>query len=191
MNVRRCAAVALSVMLSIGAIASAVAADFTSDSIHTFVRFSYNHMGFSTQEQRFNKVTSKVTYDPQAKGGSVTVLIDTKSVDTGSELFNGHIQGPDFLDTEHYPTATFRSTSVTFDGDVPVKIEGNLTLKGITKPVRLTVGHFKHGQNMMRKDSIGAEATGVIKRSDFNMSKYAPTVGDDVMLTISLEGSVP
>jgi len=191
MNVRRCAAVALSVMLSMGAIASAVAADFTSDPNHTFVRFSYNHMGFSTQEQRFNKVTSKVTYDPQAKSASVTVLMDTKSVDTGSDLFNGDIQGADFLDTEHYPTATFRSTSVTFDGDVPVKMEGELTLKGITKPVRLTVGHFKHGQNMMRKDSIGAEATGVIKRSDFNMSKYAPAVGDDVMLTISLEGSVP
>jgi polyisoprenoid-binding protein YceI len=191
MNVRRCEAVALSVMLSLGAIASAVATDFTADPNHTFVRFSYNHMGFSTQEQRFNKVTSKVTYDPQAKSASVTVLMDTKSVDTGSDLLNGDIQGADFLDTEHYPTATFRSTSVTFDGDVPVKMEGELTLKGITKPVRLTVGHFKRGQNMMRKDSIGADATGVIKRSDFNMSKYAPAVGDDVMLTISLEGSVP
>jgi polyisoprenoid-binding protein YceI len=118
-------------------------------------------------------------------------VIDTKSVDTGSDLFNGHIQGADFLDTAQFPTATFKSTSVKFDGDSPVSIEGQLTLKGITKPVTLKVTSFKHGLNMMKKDSIGANATTTIKRSDFQMGKYVPMVGDDVTLTVAIEAAVP
>lgn len=158
---------------------------------HTFVRFSYDHMGFTTQESRFDKTTGTVTFDPVAKTGAVDLVIDTKSVDTGSELFNGHIQGTDFLDTAQHPTATFRSTAVKFDGDVPVSITGDLTLKGVTKPVTLTVTHFKHAPDMMKKDAIGANATATIKRSDFQMSKYVPMVGDDVTLTIAIEAAAP
>src|ERR1035438_2555854 len=109
---------------------------------HTFVRFSYDHMGFSTQESRFDKTTGTVTFDAAAKTGAVDLVIDTKSVDTGSELFNGHIQGADFLDTGHFPTATFKSTSVKFEGDKPVSIVGELTLKGVTKPITLNVTSF-------------------------------------------------
>jgi len=169
----------------------AASASFIPNADHTFVRFSYDHLGFSTQESRFDKTTGTVTYDPAAKTGAVDLTIDTKSVDTGSELFNGHIQATDFLNTAQFPTATFRSTSVKFDGDKPVSITGNLTIKGITKPVTLTVTSFKHGPNMQKKDSIGANATGTIKRSDFDMGKYTPLVGDDVTLTIAIEAAVP
>jgi polyisoprenoid-binding protein YceI len=162
---------------------------FTADANHTFVRFSYNHLGFSTQESRFNTVSGTVTYDPAAKTASVDILINTKSVDTGSDLFNGHIQGVDYLDTAEYGTASFKSTSVKFDGDKPVSIEGNLTVKGVTKPVTLTVTSFKHGMNMMKKDAIGADATGTVKRSDFNMSKAVPLVGDEVTLEIVIEAA--
>lgn len=162
---------------------------FTSDPNHTFVRFSYNHLGFSTQESRFNNTSGKVTYDPAAKTGSVEIVIDIKSVDTGSDLFNGHIQGADYLDTAQYPTATFKSTSVKFDGEKPVTIEGNLTVKGVTKPVTLTVTSFKHGMNMMKKDAIGADATTTIKRSEFNMGKAVPLVSDDVNLEIVIEAA--
>jgi polyisoprenoid-binding protein YceI len=178
---------ALSVALT--SVAFAAPTTFTPDANHSFVRFSYSHMGFSTQESRFDKVTGTVTFDPVAKTGTVDISIDTKSVDTGSELFNGHIQATDFLDTADFGTATFKSTSVKFSGDSPVSIEGNLTLKGVTKPVTLTVTSFKHGQNMMKKDAIGADATTQIKRSDFNMSKYTPMVSDDVTLTIALEAA--
>lgn len=178
---------ALSVALAGTALAAPTT--FTPDANHTFVRFSYSHMGFSTQESRFDKVTGNLTFDPAAKSGSVDISIDTKSVDTGSELFNGHIQGADFLDTADFGTATFKSTSVKFSGDNLVSIEGNLTLKGVTKPVTLTVTSFKHGQNMMKKDAIGADATTKIKRSDFNMGKYSPMVSDDVTLTIALEAA--
>jgi polyisoprenoid-binding protein YceI len=148
-------------------------------------------MGFSTQESRFDNVSGTVTYDPAAKTASIDISIATKSVDTGSELFNGHIQGPDYLDTAQFPTATFKSTSVKFSGDTPVSIEGNLTVKGVTKPVTLKVTSFKHGTNMMKKDAIGADASATIKRSDFNMSKAVPMVGDEVTLEIAIEAAAP
>jgi polyisoprenoid-binding protein YceI len=185
-------AVAASILsLTLATAAFAAPATFISEPNHTFVRFSYNHMGFSTQESRFNAVKATINYDPVAKTASVDVAIDTKSVDTGSDLFNGHIQGPDYLDTAQYPTASFKSTSVKFDGDKLVSIEGNLTVKGITKPVTLTVTSFKHAPNMMKKDSIGADATATIKRSDFNMAKAVPLVGDDVTLEIVIEAMAP
>jgi polyisoprenoid-binding protein YceI len=155
---------------------------------HTYANFSYSHMGLSTQISKFSKTTGAVVFDKVAKTGSVDVTIDMKSVDTGSSLFNGHIQGADFLDTDKFPTATFKSTKVVFAGDKPATIEGNLTIKGITKPVTLTVTHFTNMEHpMAKKDAIGANATTVIKRTEFNAGKYAPAVGDDVTLTISIE----
>jgi polyisoprenoid-binding protein YceI len=114
---------------------------FYLDANHTYPRFSYTHMGYSTQLSRFDKTTGVVVLDSEAKTGSVDVTIDMTSVDTGSAL-NEHIQGKDFLDTAAYPTATFKSTSVKFDGDTPVAVNGNLTIKGVTKPVTLTVTSF-------------------------------------------------
>ena len=177
--------------LSLATAAFTAPVTFTTEPNHTFVRFSYNHMGFSTQESRFDNVSGTVTYDPAAKTASIDISIATKSVDTGSDLFNGHIQGPDYLDTAEFPTATFKSTAVKFSGDTPVSIEGNLTVKGVTKPVTLKVTSFKHGTNMMKKDAIGADATATIKRSDFNMSKAVPMVGDDVTLEIAIEAMAP
>jgi polyisoprenoid-binding protein YceI len=191
MNLLKPAVTASILSLALASSAFAAPTTYTQEPNHTFVRFSYNHMGFSTQESRFNTVKATVNYDPAAKTASVDVTIDTKSVDTGSDLFNGHIQGPDYLDTAQFPTATFKSTSVKFDGDKPVSIEGNLTVKGVTKPVKLTVISFKHGQNMMKKDAIGADATATIKRSDFNMGKAVPLVGDDVTLEIVIEAMAP
>lgn len=155
---------------------------------HTFANFSYSHMGLSTQISKFSKTTGTVVYDKAAKTGSVDITIDMKSVDTGSALFNGHIQGADFLDTAAFPTATFKSTKVVFDGDKPSSIEGNLTIKGVTKPVTLKVTHFVNMEHpMAHKDAIGANATTMIKRTEFNAGKYAPAVGDDVTITISIE----
>lgn len=169
---------------------SALAAPVTYniDGTHSFPRFSYKHFGYSTQLSKFNKTSGKIVFDPEAKTGSVDVVIDTKSVDTGYDVFNGHIQGEDFLDTAKYPTATFKSTAVKFEGDKPVAIDGNLTIKGVTKPVTLTVTGFQRmAHPMLKKDAIGADATTTIKRTEFNAGKYAPYVGDDVTITVSLE----
>ena len=158
------------------------------DGTHTFPRFSYNHLGYSIQMSRFDKATGTVTLDKAAKTAAVDIVIDTKSVNTGSATFNEHIQGEDFLDTAKHPTATFKSTKVNFDGDKPASIEGNLTLKGVTKPVTLTVTNFKAAPHpMLKKDAIGANATTKVKRTDFNMGKNAPYVGDEVTIDIAIE----
>jgi len=173
-----------------GAASSALAAPetYNVDSGHTFPRFSYNHFGLSTQLSKFNKTTGTLVLDKVAKTGSVDVVIDMKSVDTGSTVFNGHIQGEDFLDTAKFPTASFKSTKVVFEGDKPAAIEGNLTIKGVTKPVTLKVTHFVSMDHpMMKKPAIGADASTVIKRSEFNAGKFAPNVGDEVTITLAVE----
>lgn len=159
------------------------------DATHTFARFSYSHFGLSTQLSRFGNIRGTVVLDQAAKTGEVDVVIDTTSVDTGYAVFDEHIQSPDFLDTARYPTATFKSSTVIFEGDKPVAIEGDLTIKGITKPVTLTVTKFVSMPHPMveGKDAIGADAEVVIKRSDFNAGQFAPNVGDDVTISIALE----
>ncbi|MBI4740151.1 MAG: YceI family protein [Betaproteobacteria bacterium] len=155
---------------------------------HTYPRFEYNHFGYSNQIQRFNKTSGTLVYDKVAKTGAVDIAIDARSVDTGYPLFNEHIQGEDFFDTARYPTIAFKSTSVKFDGDKPVAIDGNLTVKGITRPVTLTVTSFQAMPHpMLKKDAIGANAVTKIKRSEFNAGKHAPYVGDEVTLTVAVE----
>jgi len=177
-------------VLAAAAAAPALAAPetYVTDGTHTFPRFSYSHFGYSTQLSRFDKASGKVVLDKAAKTASVDIVIDTTSVNTGYATFNEHIQGEDFLDTAKYPTATFKSTKVVFEGDKPVSIEGNLTLKGVTKPVTLTVTSFQAMPHpMVKKDAIGANAYTVVKRSEFNAGKYAPHVGDDVRIDIAIE----
>ncbi len=158
------------------------------DPTHTFPRFSYDHMGMSKQILRFNKTAGTVILDQAAKRAEVDVTIDMTSIDTGFELFDDHIRGEDFLDTAQFPTATFKSTKVAFEGDRPVSIDGNLTIKGITKPVTLTVTSFvSQPHPLLKKDAIGANATAVIKRTEFNAGNFVPAVGDEVTLDIALE----
>ena len=186
----RIAKLSAALIISAAAAAPALAAPetYSVDGTHTFPRFSYSHFGMSTQLSRFDKTTGTVTLDKAARTGAVDITIDMKSVNTGYSTFNEHIQGEDFLDTAKYPTATFKSTKVNFDGDKPASIDGNLTIKGITKPVTLKVTNFVNMPHpMLKKDAIGADATVVIKRTEFNAGKYAPNVGDDVTITVSLE----
>lgn len=173
-----------------GAMTAGVAAPVTYevDGTHTFPRFSYSHFGYSTQLSSFSKTTGKVVFDAEAKKGSVDIVIDMKSVNTGFSDFNEHIQGEDFLDTTKFPQATFKSTHVVFDGAKPQRIEGQLSIKGVTKPVTLTVTSFQAMPHpMLKKPAIGANAFTTIKRSEFNAAKYAPYVGDEVRIDIAIE----
>ena len=178
--------IALAAALSTSALAAPET--FVIDGNHTFPSYSYSHFGYTVQTGRFNKTTGKVVMDKQAKTGSVDVSIDMKSVDTGSAILNEHIQGEDFLDTGKNPTATFKSTSVKFEGDKPVSVDGALTIKGVTKAVTLKLTSFQAMPHpMMKKDAIGANATTTVKRSEFGAGKYAPYVGDDVTINIAIE----
>lgn len=161
---------------------------FVIDNGHTYPRFSYSHFGYSTQLSRFNKTSGTITLDAAKRVAAVDIVIDTTSVDTGLDAFDEHIQAAEFLDTAKHPNATFKSTGVKFEGDKPVAVEGNLTLKGITKPVTLTITSFQAMEHpMQKKDAIGANAFTVVKRTDFDMGKYAPYVGDEVRIDIAVE----
>ena len=168
--------------------AMAAPVTYTVDGTHTFPRFSYSHFGYSTQLSSFGKTTGTVVFDAQAKTGAVDIVIDTTTVNTGFADFNGHIQGEDFLDTAKFPKATFKSTKVVFEGDKPASIEGQLTIKGVTKPVTLTVTSFQAMPHpMMKVPAMGANAFVTIKRSEYNAGKYAPYVGDEVRIDIAIE----
>lgn len=183
---KRIALFAVAATLSTAALAAPET--YVIEGSHTLPTFSYSHFGYSTQLSRFDKTTGSITLDRATRTGSIDVKIDTTSVNTGFALFNEHIQGEDFLNTAQYPSATFVSSKVNFEGDKPASVDGTLTLKGVSKPVTLKITSFMCMPHPMRKkDACGANATTVVKRSDFNMGKYAPHVGDDVTITIPVE----
>lgn len=168
--------------------AAAAPETYVIDGSHTYPRFSYNHLGFSTQLSKFNTTTGTVVLDKEARTAQVDVTIDMTSVDTGFADFNAHIQKPDFLDTAKFPTATFKSTKVEFKDHVPSALHGDLTIKGVTKPVVLTIHKFVAQPHPMKKvDAIGADASVVVKRSEFGAGMYAPAVSDEVTISIALE----
>jgi len=177
-----------SLFVALASHAIAAPVTYQVDPTHTYPRFSYSHFGLSTQLSSFRKTTGTVTFDAKAKTGQADITIDMTTVNTGLADFDEHLRAEDFLDTAKFPTATFKSTRVLFDGDKPSSIEGQLTIKGITKPVTLTVTSFTAMEHpMVKKPAIGANAYAVIKRSEFGAGKYAPYVGDDVRIDIALE----
>ncbi|MES2770956.1 MAG: YceI family protein [Pseudomonadota bacterium] len=168
---------------------SALAVDsYSIDQSHTFPSFEINHLGFSTQRGRFNKTSGKIILDRAAKTGSIEVSIDAASIDTGLEELHKHLKAEDFFDVAQYPTLNFKSNKLKFDGEQVVAAEGELTLRGVTKPVSLKVEAFKCAIHPMNKKSMcGANVVTTIKRSDFGMSKYVPAVGDEVKIAIQIE----
>lgn len=180
--------IALFLAAAVSLSAAAAPETYVIDNAHTFPRFEYSHFGYSNQISRFDKTSGTIVLDRASKSGSVDVTIDTTSVDTGFPLFNGHLQGEDFFDSKKFPTITFKSNKLNFTGDKLSSVDGNLTIKGITKPVTLEITSFHCMPHpMLKKDACGANAVTKIKRTEFNNGKYAPYVGDDVTLTIAVE----
>lgn len=170
------------------AAAAAAPETYVIDNTHTYPRFEYSHFGYSTQSHRFTKTSGKIVLDRAARTGSIEVTIDARSVDTGYALFNEHIQAEDFFDTARNPTITFKANRLKFDGDRVVEADGQLTIKGITRPVRLTVTSFHCMPHpIAKKDACGANAVARVKRSEFNMGKHAPHVSDEVTIHVPVE----
>jgi polyisoprenoid-binding protein YceI len=183
----------LAILIATALAASAAQAapeTYTIDNSHTYPQFTYTHLGFSKQTQKFDKTSGTVTLDRAAKTGAVDVVIDATSVNTGFAPFSQYIQGPDYFDTAKYPTITFKSSKMNFNGDDPASLSGDLTIKGVTKPVTLTITHFKCMPHPLHKmPTCGANATTIVKRSDFNMGKNVPNVGDEVTLSLAIEAA--
>ncbi|MEQ1533273.1 MAG: YceI family protein [Sideroxydans sp.] len=180
--------IALTLAATISSVAYAETETYNIEPSHSMPRFEYSHLGYSIQLSRFDKTSGTISLNRDKHTGSINVEIDAKSVNTGSALFNEHIQAEELFNTAKYPTITYKSNKVKFDGDKVVSVEGDLTVKGVTKPVTLTVNSFLCMPHpMVKKEACGATATTKIKRSDFGLSKGVPYVGDEVTLTIPVE----
>ena len=161
---------------------------FTIDSNHTFPMFEASHLGISIQRGRFDKTTGKIVLDRDAKSGSIEVTIDAASINMGFENWNNHMKGEDFFDVKKFPFMTFTSKKLMFEGDKIVGADGEFTLLGVSKSLRLKVSGFACTEHpILKRLYCGAEVTAEIRRSDFGMSMGIPFVGDDVRLITPVE----
>lgn len=161
---------------------------YTVDPRHTFPGFEVMHLGYSTQRGKFTRTSGKIHLDRAAKSGTVDIVIDAASVSTGEPKLADHLRSEDFFDVEQHPTISFKSTRLHFDGDRLASVDGNLTLRGVTRPVSLKIEHFRCAPHpMLKREVCGADATAVIRRSDFGVKYAIPAVADDVKLVLSIE----
>jgi polyisoprenoid-binding protein YceI len=184
----------LKVALTAAALAAAVslsayAADsYTIDPAHTFPGFEINHLGFSNMHGTFNGTSGKIVLDPAGKGGSIEATIDLTSVATGQAKRDEHLKSPDFFDVAKYPTMTYKSTKLKYNGNNLAGADGELTLHGVTKPVSLTVTNFNCGAHpMSKKPTCGGNATATVKRSEFGIMTAIPAVADEVKISLEVE----
>ena len=166
--------------------ASITAGTYQVDPGHTQVAWTLNHLGFSLYHGLFGNPSGSLTLDPaKPKASALTITFPIANVVTTSDKLNTHLMSADFFDAAKFPTATFTSTKVTASG-MSATVVGNLTLKGVTKPVTLAVQFTGAGANPMSKaTTIGFSATGKVKRSDFGISYGIPAVGDEVDLALT------
>jgi len=170
----------------------ASAADYVIDSSHTYANFEIDHMGFSTQRGLFRRSSGQISYDPEARTGEIEIRIDAASLDTGFELRDEVLRGSDWFNVASFPDIIFRSQRFVFDEERPIAVEGKLIMLGEMRPMRLEISRFKCGLNLaLRKRGCGADALGVLRRSEFGMQTGIPFIGDEVRLNIQVEAYPP
>jgi len=182
-------ATAAAVLLATG-IAAAQTSTWTIDPAHSQSNFEIRHMGVSNVRGSISKISGSVIWDEKNPSKSTVVAdIDVTTLNTTVDARDTHLKSPDFFNVAQFPTIHFQSTKVT--GTVGhLKVEGNLTLAGVTKPVVLDVDGPATPQKNQKGNLIsGFEATTVLKRADFNFGpKFAPPMlGDEVKITIDVE----
>ena len=162
---------------------------YTIDPFHTYPNFEINHLGFSTMHGRFGKTEGTLLIDWDNNKGAVDITIDAASVDTGMKKRDDHLRSPDFLNAAEFPEITYKSTKVTINKDKTAKVEGDLTIMGVSKPVVLDVKSINCGDHPMQKGTYvcGFDAEGMIKRSDFGVTYALPAVGDEMKLRLEVE----
>jgi polyisoprenoid-binding protein YceI len=170
--------------------ASAQTSTWKSDPAHSEVDFAIRHMGISNVHGRFGKVDATIVWDEHdVTKSTVNATIDVTGVDTGVPGRDNDLKGARFFDVANNPTATFASTSVT-RGGAGLEVNGNLTIKGVTKPVVLDVeGPTTPVTGMDKKQHSGFSATTTVHRLDFGIGAGMPAamLGDDVKITIELD----
>jgi polyisoprenoid-binding protein YceI len=176
--------------LLIGGAAVAAPVTYQIDPGHTYPSFEADHMGgMSIWRGKATKTSGTIVLDQAAKTGTVDITVDAASIDFGHQKLNEHAKSPELFDVAKYPTITYQGTFAGFKGDAPTEVNGELTMHGVTKPVKLTLNQFKCMQNpMSKKQFCGADASATLDRSQFGIdfgTKYGFKM--DVKLQIQVE----
>jgi polyisoprenoid-binding protein YceI len=171
--------------------AAAAPATYNLDPNHTYPSFEADHFGgLSVWRGKFTKSSGQVVLDRAAKSGTIDVTVQTDSIDFGNAKLDEHAKGNEVFDVAKYPTATYKGKFTAFKGDMPTEAQGEFTLHGVTKPLTLKINQFKCMPHpMLKKEVCGADASAMLKRSDFGVS-YGEAYGFnmDVKLQIQVEG---
>ena len=179
----------ISAALAMCSAVSAAPVTYNIDPEHTYPSFEADHMGLSIWRGKFNKTSGKVTLDKGAGAGTVEVAIETASIDFGHAKVREYVIGADQLDAAKYPTITYKGKIGRFVSGAPTTLTGELTLRGVTRPVALKINSFKCVPHpLFKRELCGADAFGSFKRSDFGM-EYGKEYGfkPDVTLRIQIE----
>lgn len=164
---------------------------YTLDSSHSQILFSYNHLGYSTTWGMFSGFEGEIMFDQEdPANSSVSVSMPVKSMFTGWEARFNHFMSDDFFGAADDEMVSFTSTGIEVTGEDTAKITGNLTLNGVTKSVVLDAKLNKAGEHpMAKKPWAGFDATTTLVRSEYELGQFAPFVGDEVEVKISVEAT--
>jgi polyisoprenoid-binding protein YceI len=175
-------------MLAAGSLSAPPAADsYQVDPIHSSMVFRVKHMNVANFYGRFNNISGSFTLDNDPSKCSFNVQIKTDNVDTGNTMRDQHLKSPDFFNAAQFPSISFKSTQVKKSGDEAYDVTGDMELHGVKKSVTAKVTKTGSG-NMRGRQIAGAEAVLAVKRSDFGMTFALDSLGDEVQITMSLEG---
>lgn len=156
---------------------------------HAFIEFKISHLGFSWLHGRFNDFEGEFTFDPEnPENSSVTVTVDTASVDSNHERRDKHLRDDDFLTVDEYPEAHFRSTGFDPLGDDRYRLEGDLTLLGKTRPVEIEVEQIGAGEDPWGGFRRGFEGKTTLTLADFGIDYDLGEEAETVEITLSVEG---
>jgi polyisoprenoid-binding protein YceI len=183
---------ALIAMLVIGLLPAATsrADTYRLEPIHCQVLFFADHLGFSRQMGRFTGVSGRFYFDPDdPASSSVEAEIDVRSLWLGDAAWERKVLSDDFFDARRWPTMRYVSTRVEPVGDGRLRVEGELSLRGVSRPVALDVRVNRVGRNSFTfEHRAGFSATATIKRSEFGMRRLLAAVGDEVEIRLEIEG---
>jgi len=164
------------------------------DPAHTYPSFEADHFGgMSVWRGKFDKTSGTIVLDKEKGTGTVDVTVDTSSIDFGMPKLNEHARSAEMFDVQKYPTATYKGTLTGFRNGAPTEVDGQFTLHGVTRPLKLTIHQFKcMTYPMDKKEHCGADASASFNRADYGIAfgdKYGFKM--DVKLAIQVEALRP
>lgn len=163
---------------------------YTLDNGHSYVLWRINHFGFSNPSGKWMADGTLILDENNPENSKVNVTIHVANVDTGIPKLNEHLKTADFFDVKKFPTATFVSEKITVIGKDKAKIQGMLTVHGVSKPITLDVKLNKLAMSpITNKQTAGFSATATLLRSDYGINKYLPGLGDKVSIDIEVEAT--